>query len=204
MKKIILTLSAAALWIACFAQGQGYPQGVYMSWEEILTQKPSQQLDLQVVKRSNGDIKMNGGNDYKLTTEDKNIKRSFLTKEMWAYSAGDTLFLNGRQFKVQTWYTNVISDGRYMIFRAGMSNIKNINKKQRSEAAIMGAMFGALGGAAAGAQMAMLRFLYVLDKENGEVIAIDDETLKNLLTVSPSLQDDDLATLNSIISQFAL
>ena len=52
-----------------------------MSFEEIVNKAPSGQMELQVIKRSKGDIKMVGGNDYKLDSDDKS-KRALWQKSM--------------------------------------------------------------------------------------------------------------------------
>jgi hypothetical protein len=189
MKKSILTLIVIVLSIAGFAQGKEYPKGAYMSLEEIKARTPSVQLDLQVERRTDGNIKMVGGNDYKLSSDDKNIKRSFFKKQMWAYSDGKTLFLNCSRLKVRPWYANVINDGRYLVFRGAMSQEKDVMKKQQSQDMAIGMMFGAIGGGLAGMEMAMMRFLYVLDKDTGEVIAIDQRTMNILLGDVPQLLD---------------
>lgn len=67
MKKLFL-ISVIISQLAFYTQGQQtkYPRGAYMSFDEIVNKAPSRQMDLQVIKRSRGDIKMVGGNDYKL------------------------------------------------------------------------------------------------------------------------------------------
>jgi len=159
------------------AQQQKYPKGAYMSFEEIVKKTPSKQLDLTIEKRSKGDIKMVGGNDYKLTTEDKSIEKKMLKTELWAYSLGDTLFINCFQYKVQLWYACIISDGKYLIFKGGLSQNQDLYKKQMK----MAALFGAMGGAFAGAKMALMRFVYIIEKSTNILKIINSEALKELL-----------------------
>jgi len=160
-----------------------YPKGAYMSFEEIINKTPSRQIDLQIIKRTKGDIKMNGGNDYKLDTEDESIPRKFLKKEVCAYSKGDTLYLNCLPYKVQTWYTPVISDGNFLIIRAGLS----AKSKEYGQTIAAGVMFGAVGGAIAGANAAMLRKLYAIDKKDNKIIPITESSLKELLAAKPEV-----------------
>lgn len=160
-----------------FGQQHTYPKGAYMSFEEIVDKTPSQQYALEVEKRTKGDIKMVGGNDYKIISADKAIKTKIIKKEMWAYSDGDTLYLNCFQYKVQPWYAKVISDGDYLVFRGGLSQHMDEQKKQME----IGFYFGAIGGAMAGAKMAMLRFLYVVEKETNEIFTVTPEFLEELL-----------------------
>lgn len=154
-----------------------YHKGVYMSFEEIFYKKPSQQYDLEVVKRTVANIKMNGGNDYKLISPDKSVSKKTIKKEIWGYSTGDTLYLNCFHYDVQPWYANVISDGKYLVFFGGISKDSEEQKTQLQ----MGYYFGAVGGAIQGAKLATLRFLYVVDKKTNEIIAVTPEKMYDLL-----------------------
>ena len=166
------------------AQTGNYPKGAYMGIDEIRSKSPSEALDLNVIKRTPGDIKMAGGNDYKLATDDKTIKGKTLRKELWAYSNGDILFINCLQYKLQPWYAAVINSGRYLVFKGG---IPMDNKMYKSEMAVTAVAFGAIGGAFTGAKLAMKRFLYALDLETDTVKMIVPETLKALLADRPEL-----------------
>lgn len=178
MKQLVLTIIlSVTVFSFSFAQDSSYPKGAYMSFEEIVSRSPSVQIDLGVLKRTKGDIKMVGGNDYKLTSEDKAVKSKFLKKEIWAYSLGDTLYLNCFRYEVQPWYAAVISDGDYLVFRGGLSQ----NSEEQERQMQMGYSFGAIGGALAGAKLALLRFLYAVDKNTHQIITVTPESLRGLL-----------------------
>ena len=162
--------------LSSLAQQQNYPKGAYMSFDDIVTKTPSQKYELLVEKRTNGDIKIVGGNDYKIESEDKSLKKT-IKKEMWAYSDGDTLYINCFHYKVQPWYAKVLSDGDYLVFKGGLSQLSDEQKEQMA----MASYFGAIGGAFAGAKMAMMRFLYVIDKKNNEISTLTPELLEKLL-----------------------
>ena len=83
------------------AQAESFPKGAYMKIEEIKGKSPSNPLDLMVIKRTKGDIKMMGGNDYKLESADKTVEGKTLRRELLAYSNGDTLYLNCMTYKLQ-------------------------------------------------------------------------------------------------------
>ncbi len=179
----------AGLLFTIAAHGQ-YPKGAYMSLDEIRSKTPSQQLELQVVLRGLGQIKMSGGNDYLLKTDDKNIKKSFLKYDIWAYSDGENLYLNCLKLDSSHGYVCLIGDGRYMFFHAGLSDHTSTTlKEQQGKMIRMSMMFGLLGGLAA-ADAATLRFLHALDKETGKVLAIDAEIMNDLLSVAPDLQSE--------------
>ena len=137
---------------------QQYPKGIYMSFEDIQNRQPSLPDSAKVKKRSGFDISMVGGNDYRIKSSDKAIKKT-LKRKAWAYSDGDTLYINCRQYKAQTWYAKVLSYGDYLLFDAGMSKLT----KKENGAAAAGVMFGAIGGAMAGAAMAQMRFPYAIE-----------------------------------------
>ena len=80
MKQLFITLIAIFLFsIEAMSQNR-YPQGLYMSFDEIRQHQPSVLCSLQVVRRSNFDISMNGGNDYKIESDDKAYKKSIKKK----------------------------------------------------------------------------------------------------------------------------
>ncbi|CAD5265101.1 MULTISPECIES: DUF6563 family protein [unclassified Imperialibacter] len=184
MKHIYIVISCVGLFSgSAYAQDTAYPKGAYLSFDEIVKKSPSATADLEVEKRTPGDIKMAGGNDYKLNSTDKSVANKVLKKEYWGYSLGDTLYLNCFQYKLQPWYAAVISDGNYLVFRGGISQNQELYKKQMA----MGMAFGAIGGAIAGAKIAMMRFLYAIDKETNTVIAVDSKSLQELLSATPDL-----------------
>lgn len=182
MKKSLLTLSIILIFSSIiFGQSSSYPKGVYMSFDEILDKNPSQNIDLTLIKRTKGDIKMSGGNDYKLIKEDKSIKKKIIKKEYYAYSNGDTLYVNCLKYLVQPWYTPVLSDGKFLVIKAGLSMNIKIQKEQLNNNPQMGYMFGAVGGAIQGAQMALLRFVYAIDKSTNQIVTITPEFIENQL-----------------------
>lgn len=184
MRKIILILAVLLISFSVTSQ-EFYPKGSYLSFEELKAKTPSENFDLTIERRTKSDIKMNGGNDYKLISADKSIKRKVLKREIVAYSTGDSLFINGLPYKLQTWYSKIISDGKYFVFTAGIPMDKTMHTKEMK----LGMAFGAIGGGIAGASLAMKRFLYILEKETNKVIMIDTEVMTELLTEYPELLD---------------
>lgn len=71
MKRRLLFIVATALSCVSFAQNKmNYPQGIYMNLEEVNNHTPSKDSMLNWEKRTQGTIKMWGGNDYELTCDD--------------------------------------------------------------------------------------------------------------------------------------
>ena len=158
-----------------------------MSFDEIKLKSPSVSVELSVEKRTKGDIKMNGGNDYRLYIEDKSIPKKVIKKEYIGYSDGDTLYLNGIHYKIQTWYAPVLSDGEFLVIKAGLSMVPKIQKEQLDNREQLGYMFGAIGGAFQGAKLALLRFVYVIDKESNEITTVSTDYLKEILSSNKQL-----------------
>ncbi len=177
MKKMIFALTLLLFGLNSNSQTNHFPKGAYMTFDEIINKNPSKQLDLQIIKRTMGDIKMNGGNDYKIESNDNTIPKKTLKKEIWAYSLGDTLYINCIQFGMQTWYAPLFSDGKYLVLKAGLSNYVDEQKKQRG----IGYAFGPIGGGLQGAHLATLRFLYVIDKNTKKAITVTEEKMQELL-----------------------
>lgn len=158
-----------------------------MSFEEIKSKSPSVAAELEIERRTKGDIKMNGGNDYKLFKSDKSIPKKTIKKEYYAYSDGDSLYINCIHYKIQPWYAPVLSDGKFLVIRGGISMIPKIQKEQLDNQAQLGYMFGAIGGAIQGAKLAMLRFIYVIDKETNQIKTVSSDYLSELLADTPEL-----------------
>lgn len=76
MRRRLLIIIATAICCLGYAQDKmNYPEGIYMSLEEVKSKTPSVDATLNWEKRSQGDIKMWGGNDYELKCDDKSIKK---------------------------------------------------------------------------------------------------------------------------------
>lgn len=186
MKKTILIFTI--LLVNLFATSQVlYPKGCYMSFKEVLTKTPSKNHQLAIKKRTNFDIKMNGGNDYKLISANNTIKREFLKKKIFAYSTGDSLFINCLKYRLQAWYTNVVSDGKYLVFTAGIPMDKDMQTKAMQEEIQLGMSFGVVVGAFSGASLAMERYLYILNKETNNIVLINNEVMNDVLKDFPDL-----------------
>jgi hypothetical protein len=177
LKRLIFLILLLTAGINSKPQTHPYPKGAYMSFDEIINRSPSLQLDLKLIKRTIFDIEMNGGNDYKFESEDESIPKKTIKKVIWAYSLGDTLYINCFKFFMQTWYAPLILDGNYLVIRAGLSNYAAEQKNQLQ----MGYYYGAVGGAIQGAYLASLRFLYVIDKDTRKSITVTPESMQDFL-----------------------
>jgi len=147
-----------------------------MSLLEIKQKSPSQLHEsLGIFERKKSDIKLNGGNDFKLLSAGKAVKKRVLKKEILAYSNGRSLFINCFTLGCQHWYAEVESEGKYLVFLGSVTN------SEAASAAIMG---GAIGGAIIAAK----RYVYLFNPKNSNLIKMTEETVPNLLN-----EHEDLA-----------
>ena len=103
------------------AQDIAYPEGMYMTFQEIIDKTPSEDFKVQLEKRTKGKIKMNGGNDFQINPINKNVKKKTLKKEVIAYSDGLNLYINGLVYQLQFWYSRVEAENdNYFVFTAGI------------------------------------------------------------------------------------
>ena len=155
-RRSLLVITGLILGSAGQAQDEHWPDGFYLSLEKLQQNLPTPVADVHARKRTNGDIEMNGGNDYRLESSVDSLSKKYLKSKVFAFAHNDSLFLNGAPFKVQKWYALALTHGPFIVFRGGMSN------DQATGYAIMG---GAIGGAIA----AKKRYLYVLSLRTGHL-----------------------------------
>lgn len=155
-----------------------YQKGIYLSFEEIIQNKPSANYNVELEKRTEGEIKMNGGNDYQLNALDKSTNRSDLKKVVEAYSDGENLYLNCTKLEISKWYAKVISDKKYFVFSG---SFPNKYKEYGLELDNLPFMFGGLGGAFSGMKLAMLRFPYILEKSTKKITLVSEKNIAEIL-----------------------
>ncbi|WP_377764839.1 DUF6563 family protein [Croceitalea marina] len=156
-----------------------------MNTNEIKQKKPSNNAFLKLEKRTLGEIKMSGGNDYRLTSLDKSISRKEIKKNILAYSSGDTLYINCFKYKAQQWYSPVLNNGRVLLFLGGISQDENLFNYQIQEtetSMFWSKLGGAIGSGIQAAKLAQLRFPYLLDTTNNKIIYLNDFGLEELLS----------------------
>ena len=183
MKKEIYFILILGIAIFSVNAQSKYPKGVYTSFEALKSMQPAANYNIVVEKKTHGNIVMNGGNDYRLISTDKTLKKKYLREELFAYSDGETLFLNCFPLRLSFDYTKVLNDGsKYFVFRATFSQDQD-----------MSYMFGTIGGAF----LATERYLYAYEKSTGNVILITTEALKKLLKDNETLLEEYLNEKNN-------
>ena len=185
MKKVILIFALVFSSIYSFCQISDYPKGMYMSFEELINKNPSENFNVELEKRTRSKIKMNGGNDYQLNSNDKFIKRKVLYKNVLAYSDQNNLFINCFKFKLQGWYTKIESDKSHFVFKASIPMDSNKYGYKLSE--LTKGKFIGFGGAFTGMKLALLRFPYILNKSTQELSLVTDKNIRQFISNNENL-----------------
>lgn len=183
MKKTIFIITIL-LSVNLYAQNIKYKSGLYLTFEELIKNHPSSNINVELEKRTTHQIKMYGGNDYKLNPIEKSAKKKYLKKEVCAYSDGENIFLNLYKYDIQSGYVKILSNKSALIFKAGLPSKP---KDYGIDTANLSSMFGAIGGAFNGAKLAMLRFPYVLNKSSQNVILVTSENLHEVINSDKEL-----------------
>ena len=158
------------------AQMNKFPNGIYLSLEQLKNQTPVYDVNLEIIKRFSGDIAMIGGNDYKLESPNDSIEKKYIKKTIYAYVKGDSILLNCFPHKLQIWYARALTSGNFLVFKACMTN------KEATGVAIFG---GVIGGAIASGK----RYLNVLSLRTGNVRELTKEYLIERLKDKQDLLD---------------
>ena len=177
--RILFLIVATILTLNLSAQDFEFPKGVYMNYNELMARKPSKDCDIMVAKRTITDIKFSGGAAYFIYAPKKCLKRKIIKNDVFAYSSGDSLYINGKLITGKGGYALVTEFGRFMLFEGGLAQFGKMNdiqvtsypymyadgkeaKKRKFNAmrngssqsagpVIAGVLGGAIGGAIAGA-----------------------------------------------------
>jgi hypothetical protein len=203
--------------ISLFAQTIDYPKGVYKTYNDLMAKKPSKKCELTIAKRSIKDIKLQGGGDFNLYSYNNCIKNKKIKNDVFAYSNGDSLFINGKLITGRAGYGLVEEFGRFLLFKAGVAQFGQMNNIQRTSYPYMyadgkeaekrkfnavtndgsdlavGLLFGVVGAAikAAGDGRAGLisnfRFYYVIDQKHNQIKTLDINVMREFLDDYPEL-----------------
>jgi hypothetical protein len=152
-----------------------FPDGVYLSLEQLRNRTPQFNTYFHVIHRTHVDIAFNGGNDYELKSVNDSLGSVFIKYKMYAYSHNDSVFINCYHYKLYKWYALCLTHGNFLAFKGA------IEEGQASQAAGYGVMFGAVGGGVAGAMEAKKRYIYVLSMRTGNIRLLTKEYLAQRL-----------------------
>lgn len=184
-------------------QKTSYPSGGYATIEDFIQKKINLPDSFTVRKRSVKNLENNGGNDYAPESEVENISKK-IKKELFAVSHNDTLYINSGKLGLQVWYSRVIVEGRYIVFKAAAPS-KEFNK----QVILAGLLYGTMGTIQAYDHSATARFTYVLNTSTKEINMFDKKYLEAILEEYPEikrqfLEDSERKTLEMLLSYLKL
>jgi len=168
--------------------------GSYKSFDDLLNNIPQYECNFQISQRSEVDIKMVAGNDFSVISDSGQIKKSVINSNTFAVFDGENLYLNGKHINGRKHYCLVENNQRYLILKAGIptsSKSWELGYDDRMIQTISGISVvagGAIGGAISGAQLAMVRFYYIVDSKTGNVKILSKDYLTSLLKNYPDLK----------------
>jgi len=184
MKKGFIVLILTSIVCSVYAQ---YPanikKGAYADLTQLLKNTPTNECLFKFEKRTDFDIKMVGGNDYKVSTDNDTITRSFINKKSFAIYDGNSLYINGQFVNGRKYYCKVENNKRFLVLKAGiptMSKYKTLGYNSDMTYAAYPQM-GVVGGAIGGAQLAMIRFSYIIDCKEGTIKVLCKDYVNNLI-----------------------
>ncbi len=191
MNRLTLTLLLSTTFLYGISFGQPLSQiknGGYTSIDEFKSGTPKYEDSFIIQKRTTADIKAWGGNDYKVESTNSQITKNIIKREIWGIYQNDTLYLNGIPITGLIGFTKVEILGPYSFLKPAFPANRQIQKKYGLDNPQIGNMFGAIGGAIQGAQLAVQRIPLVLVFETGELILLTKENLSVILENYPDLK----------------
>ena len=137
-----------------------YKKGIYETFEQLVIDSPSFDFKFEIIRRSENDIALMGGNDYKISSLSDTFSNRYIRKA-WVICDGDYCYINCQQFSPFRFFSILTFEDNYAYFSALPFD------KRKSDS--LGNMGGAIGGAASGAAAALERKLYKIYLEGGKI-----------------------------------
>ena len=165
--------------------------GAYKNLDDLLNNAPQYNNNFIISQRSEFDIKMVAGNDFKVISDSGQVKKSNINSKTFAVFDGKSLYLNGKNINGYKHYCLVENNQRFLLLKAGIPGL--FKRKELGYENIMAQIDfvpigGAVGGAMTGAQLAMVRLYYVVDCKTGVVKILSKDYLINLLKDYPDMK----------------
>jgi hypothetical protein len=156
-----------------------FPNGVYLTHEHFKNRTPSFNTDLNTIIRSSGDVFLNGGNAYKFESKNDSLDKDFIKKEIYAYVKNDSVFINCKHHKLQSWYSLALTNGNFVVFYSAVSTGRMIRNSTLG-------MGGAIGGALSNGNYAY----HVLSLRTGNARELSKDYIKGRLKEYPDLLEE--------------
>lgn len=204
MKKSLLTLTLVfAVFIIVLGQSQeNIKIGGYRSMYEFIQNSPSIDSKFIIEKRTDSDIEMYGGNDYKVTSTNKEVPLGEIKKRIWGIYDGTSLYINGFHYSGYNWYSKAEIVGKLIYLKIEPPLNKN---KQKiigyKENPYNYNMFGAIGGAIVSAiessRKEIKRIPILLNLESKNAVFLTRDRMFQLISEFPDLKRDYLLEIET-------
>ncbi|MBK9737485.1 MAG: hypothetical protein IPO92_22045 [Saprospiraceae bacterium] len=161
MRSNIFAILLILFSFTAFSQMNPFPNGVYLSLDQLRNQKPAFDVDLKKTMRSSGDKFLIGGNDIKFESEIDSLDEKYIKKKVFAYVKKDTIYMNGLPHKMGVWFGQAVTSGNFIVFSGSGSSV----------------LFGAIGAGLA----ATSSDFHVLSLRSGNVRKLSKEYVRDRL-----------------------
>jgi hypothetical protein len=151
-------------------------RGIYLSFQEFLSNAPSVDSDFELKSRSKGKQYLLGGSDYRLLLKDSLTKKREVRK-FWGVSTGDSIYINVNQYQENRGFVKLQMLGRYCYVIGSSSFARETG----------------LGGALASIPYEVG---YVLNINNGKFYALDHDMMLRILEMDEELSRSYAAEKN--------
>jgi hypothetical protein len=197
MKQYLILAFVSTLSIVSFGQNlSDYKTGGYSTLNDFKSNAPNHLDTFIVSQRTSGDIKAWGGNDYKVESKTETTTKKVIKNEIWGIVVNDTLYLNGIRLTGLNWYSKVELFGKYCFLKPAFPVAPKIQKELGLNDPQYGYMFGAVGGAIQGAQMAVKRIPLIYSISDGQKMLLSKKNILMLLESQPELKSSFLSEAN--------
>lgn len=171
--------------------------GGYTTREEFRKQNnPAYADSFIITKRTSGDLKFSGANDYKVESTQKTTTKKIIKHKIWGIYKSDTLYLNGIGLTGLIGYAKAEVSGKYCFLRLALPNSPKIKKELGLNDPQYAVLFGGIGGAIQGMQTAQKRIPLIYCIEDGKKYLLTRKTMLTLLENYSDLKTGLLAETN--------
>lgn len=117
MRPVIYHLFVLILWLLqpLAVAAQGFPAGVYMSFEAVEKRQPDIKCELEVLTRSRSEINFTPGHFHVLRMVDKCLSNKQF-KKLVAYSTGERIYFRGAFIDQEYGFFGSSATGKYLPF----------------------------------------------------------------------------------------
>lgn len=155
---------------------------VFNTFIDYTNQNPKTCSSVIVERRTQGDIFMSGGNDYKIYSIDKTLSKD-IKKVFWGIECNDSLFVNCFHHKLGFWYAYAEKIGERLFLKASIT----LDKEQQQKMAMTSYALGPIGGGISAGKLAQLRYYYNIDLTTGEITYLSKKKMLEFIAKFPIL-----------------